>query len=126
MARLIYVLSLQETILEERTMREDALVRERRVAEEEIQKALQSARRMREDETRKIQERILEVNGAINEERDMRNEALRQERQKLTDTKDTDGETTPDWAGLIDRVPILFLGQDTERPGRQMLWFLGP
>jgi len=82
------VRTCEEALMEERTVREDQLARERRTTEEEIQRALQAFRKQREEETRKLQERLLEVSGAISEERDLRQEAFRQERQKVMDIKE--------------------------------------
>jgi len=77
-----------EALIEERKQREEVAVRERRSSEEELQRAVQMTRKAREDEDRKVQEKLLTVVSTVNEERDLRQEALRQERQKLTDTQD--------------------------------------
>lgn len=79
------VRSVAETIVEERSAREAALSRERRATEEEIVKVQQQLRKAREEEERRLQERLLDVTGAVTEERDQRVEALRQERQKNSD-----------------------------------------
>jgi len=77
--------SLSETVVEERVTREDASARERRITEEELARAQQSSRKVREDEERRLQERILEVTSAVSEERDLREEGMRQERQRSID-----------------------------------------
>lgn len=82
------VRGVEDAVLEERSLREDALIRERRASEEELNKAMLALRKTREEEARRMQERILEVSSAINEERDLRQEALRQERQKSLDAKE--------------------------------------
>lgn len=64
------------------------MLRERRAAEEEVQRALTQTRKAREEEERRIQEKLLEVSSAVSEERDLRQEAIRQERQRLSDAKE--------------------------------------
>merc|ERR1712070_488973 len=64
------------------------LIRERHLAEEEIQRTLQAVRKARDEDERRIADRLLELSGAISEERDLRGEALRCERQKLLDVKE--------------------------------------
>lgn len=87
-ARDVAVRTVADAIVEERTQREDVLVRERHVAEEELQRALQAIRKAREDEERHIMDRIAEVAVAVSEERDLRQEAIRVERQKLVDVRE--------------------------------------
>merc|ERR1719379_3225346 len=87
-AREAEVKAVAESVVEERTQREDALARERRVAEEEVVRAAQVARKAREEEERRLQDKLLEVASAVNEERDLRQEAVRQERQKNIDAKE--------------------------------------
>merc|ERR1719379_620809 len=87
-AREAEVKAVAESVVEERTQREDALARERRVAEEEVIRAAQVARKAREEEERRLQEKLLEVASTVSEERDLRQEALRQERQKNIDAKE--------------------------------------
>merc|ERR1719172_278823 len=56
--------------------------------EEEVIRAAQVARKAREEEERRLQDKLLEVASAVSEERDLRQEALRQERQKNIDAKE--------------------------------------
>jgi len=79
---------LSEALVDEKQQREEALLRERRAAEEEVQQALQQTRKAREDEERAMQNKVLEISSAVSEERDLRQEAIRQERQRLVDAKD--------------------------------------
>merc|ERR1719265_1813091 len=87
-AREAEVKAVAESLVEEKAQREDALARERRVGEEEVVRAVQVARKAREEEERRLQDKLLEVASAVNEERDLRQEALRQERQKNIDAKE--------------------------------------
>lgn len=80
--------ALADAFGEERTFREAALGRERRVTEEELARAQQLLRKTREEEDRRLQERLLEVMAAVSEERDQRLEALRQERQRSADVQE--------------------------------------
>merc|ERR1712147_585701 len=87
-ARESAVRAVADAIIEERTQREEGLIRERHIAEEEIQRTLQAVRKAREEDERRIADRLLELSGAISEERDLRGEAMRCERQKLLDVKE--------------------------------------
>merc|ERR1711959_737764 len=87
-ARESAVRAVADAIIEERTQREEGLIRERHMAEEEIQRTLQAVRKARDEDERRIADRLLELSGAISEERDLRGEALRCERQKLLDVKE--------------------------------------
>merc|ERR1719456_1381579 len=84
-AREAAVRACVDAIMEEKSLREDGLARERRLAEEETSRAQQFARKAREEEERRLQERLLELSSAVAEERDLRNEAMRMERQKAAD-----------------------------------------
>jgi len=79
------VRGVADAIAGEHTAREAGLARERRAAEDELAKVQQLQRKAREDEERRLQEKLLEVMSAVSEERDQRQEALRQERQRNTD-----------------------------------------
>jgi hypothetical protein len=87
-ARESAVRAVADAIIEERTQREEGQIRERHLAEEEIQRTLQAVRKARDEDERRIADRLLELSGAISEERDLRGEALRCERQKLLDVKE--------------------------------------
>merc|ERR1711957_1064931 len=87
-ARESAVRAVADAIIEERTQREEGLIRERHLSEEEIQRTLQAVRKARDEDERRIADRLLELSGAISEERDLRGEALRCERQKLLDVKE--------------------------------------
>merc|ERR1711865_333552 len=87
-ARESAVRAVADAIIEERTQREEGLIRERHLAEEEIQRTLQAVRKARDEDERRIADRLLELSGAISEERDLRGECLRGERQKLLDAKE--------------------------------------
>merc|ERR1712127_215376 len=87
-ARESAVRAVADAIIEERTQREEGLIRERHLSEEEIQRTLQAVRKARDEDERRIADRLLELSGAISEERDLRGECLRGERQKLLDVKE--------------------------------------
>lgn len=80
--------NLGSAIEDERNSREEALSRERRLAAEEVQKAAQTGRKAREEEERKLQERIMEVSLAVSQERDQRQEGQRQMQQKVADARE--------------------------------------
>merc|ERR1719375_326300 len=79
------VRAVAEAIIEEKTQREDAILRERRMAEEEVQRAQEVDRKAREEQEKRLQERLLDLKSLLNEEKDLRQEALRVERQKTID-----------------------------------------
>jgi len=82
------VRAVADGIVQEQAAREEALVRERRLAEEEVNKATASSRKAREEEERRLQDQLIQVSAAISQERDVRQEGDRQERQKLLDIKE--------------------------------------
>eukprot|EP00928_Gymnodinium_smaydae_P095200 TRINITY_DN8149_c3_g1_i2.p1 TRINITY_DN8149_c3_g1~~TRINITY_DN8149_c3_g1_i2.p1 ORF type:complete len:2243 (+),score=670.98 TRINITY_DN8149_c3_g1_i2:128-6730(+) len=86
--RTVAVNAVNDAVSQERAHREEAVLRERKLAEEDVHRALQTSRKAREDEERKLQERILEVTTSISRERDMRQEALRQEHQQTLQLKE--------------------------------------
>ena len=63
-----------ESLSVKKARREEALARERRVAVEKVVRAVQ-------EEERRLQDKLLVVACAVSEERDLQQEALRQERQ---------------------------------------------
>lgn len=82
------VKGLADAIHDEQTTREESLVRERRLAAEEVQKVAQVTRKAREEEERKLQDRIMEVSHAVSQERDQRQEGIRQVQQKIADARE--------------------------------------
>merc|ERR1719482_1382477 len=62
-------------------------MRERRMCEDEVSRSVNSARKAREEEERRLQEKMLEIVSAVSEERDLREESIRQERQKNCDAR---------------------------------------
>lgn len=87
-AREAAVRHVADAILEERTQREEASVRERHAAEEDLQRAVQLIRRQAEDDERRMQERLMELSGALASERDTRTEAIKSARQHVLDVKE--------------------------------------
>merc|ERR1719311_747182 len=79
---------LTEALNEERVAREDALAKQRRLSGEEGLRVEQQARKAREEEERRVQEKILEVMGAVNQERDLRQESIRQEKQRSLEARE--------------------------------------
>ncbi|CAE8651974.1 unnamed protein product [Polarella glacialis] len=82
------VQGLGDEILEERQVREEGSGRERRSIEEEIARAVRELRKGREDDERRMQERLLELAGSVAEEREQRIEAFRMERLRTDDFKE--------------------------------------
>eukprot|EP00913_Durusdinium_trenchii_P001290 g1189.t1 len=63
-------------------VREEATGRDRRAMEEDVARAIREHRQSREEEERKLQERVLEVSARLAEEREQRLEQLRSQRLK--------------------------------------------
>jgi len=80
--------ALAEMLQAERQQREEALLRERRVTQEEVLQMQQVARKTREDEDRRLQERVLELAASICEERDSRQADCQKERQYIMEMRD--------------------------------------
>lgn len=74
--------TVTEAIVADRAEREEAMSRERRLAEDDVLRATQAVRKAREEEEKRLQERIIEVSTAVGKERDLRQESLRMEGQK--------------------------------------------
>jgi len=68
--------------------REDASGRERRAMEEEVGRAIREHRKSREEDERKVQERLIELQSQLSEEREQRLEALRAERLRADELKE--------------------------------------
>lgn len=68
--------------------REDASGRERRAMEEEVGRAIREHRKSREEDERKVQERLIELQAQLSEEREQRLEALRAERLRADELKE--------------------------------------
>merc|ERR1719375_3034832 len=104
------VRAVAEAITEEKTQREDALLRERRMAEEETQRALEVGRKAREEEEKRLQERLFDLKSLLNEEKGLRQEALRVERQK---TIDGQAKLQQELAGL--QAEVTKIGKQLDR-----------
>ena len=87
-AREAEVKAVAESLIAKKGQREYALAHERRVAEKEVVRVALVARQAGEKEERRLQGKLLEVASAVSEERDLRQEALRQERQRNIDAKE--------------------------------------
>ncbi|CAK9117097.1 unnamed protein product, partial [Durusdinium trenchii] len=69
-------------------VREEATGRDRRAMEEDVARAIREHRQSREEEERKLQERVLEVSARLAEEREQRLEQLRSQRLKVEELKE--------------------------------------
>jgi len=86
--REVAVKHLSGEIYAEAKAREEATSRDRRAMEEDVTKAIREHRKSREEEERKVQERLLEMGAKLSEEREQRLEQLRVERLKLEEVKE--------------------------------------
>merc|ERR1719199_2101023 len=86
-AREAAVKAVVEALADEKVLREDGIMRERRMCEDEVSRSVNNARKAREEEERRLQEKLLEIVSAVSEERDLREESIRQERQKNIDAR---------------------------------------
>jgi len=82
------VQSLHDAVAMETQAREETASRERRMIEEDVGRAVREHRKGREEEDRKVQERVLEIAGALAEEREQRVEAMRVERLRTDEVKE--------------------------------------
>lgn len=86
--REVSVKHLSGEIYAEVKAREEATSRDRRAMEEDVAKAVREHRRSREEEERKVQQRLLETSAKLAEEREQRLEQLRAERLRLEELRE--------------------------------------
>lgn len=86
--REVSVKHLSGEIYAEVKAREEATSRDRRAIEEDVAKAVREHRRSREEEERKVQQRLLETSAQLAEEREQRLEQLRTERLRLEELRE--------------------------------------
>eukprot|EP00435_Cladocopium_sp_Y103_P036950 s669_g9.t1 len=86
--REVSVKHLSGEIYAEVKAREEATSRDRRAMEEDVAKAVREHRRSREEEERKVQQRLLETSAQLAEEREQRLEQLRTERLRVEELRE--------------------------------------